>query len=142
MKLKIACLIFALYTADATSQTLATLDSKNGFKSFILGGSITTKQPTLEYNSKDNQGIEAYKLTGMLPSYNDIIPKAILLDYYKNRLYRISIYFHDYRGMVFQRVSANHELLYGEPTKLNKTLTGGGLFGMEKQISGLINAIF
>lgn len=76
------------------SQTNTNLDNKNGFNKFKLGSNFNLHKSNLKFQTKDKNNVSYYTYIGQdIKSVFGVKIHEILIGYYKNKLYTISVDF-------------------------------------------------
>ncbi|WP_297510183.1 hypothetical protein [Flavobacterium sp.] len=115
MKKTILIIFTFLSSLTLFSQTNANLDKKNGFNKFKLGSNTELHKKNLKYFAKNKDNVTFYYYIGSdIQNVFNVKIDKILLGYYKNKLYTISIDFGVLNDSVSGKLIRELEKIFGD----------------------------
>jgi hypothetical protein len=115
MKKNYYFVIIFLSTFLLNAQSSSNLDIKNGFNKFKLGSDISLHKSKLKFDAKDKNNVSYYIYIGKdINSVYGVKVQEILVGYYKNKLYTISVEFGSIENNISGKIIKELNKIFGE----------------------------
>jgi hypothetical protein len=109
-------LLCLLFTGITFGQNIKKLDEKNGFNKFKLGSDISLYKNDLKVSAEQPNGVVEYRyMKDDITDLYELKVESVILNYYKGKLYMISILFDEESSKQDKNVRPNLVTLFGEP---------------------------